>query len=388
MVAILVGVIALTVTSGSSPLPTVRVKGNTLIDVHGQVVRLLGVDASGTEDACVMDQGFSRGPFDSSEAKNIASWGANAVRVPLNEDCWLGINGVPSKYSGAAYRTAIKKWVSALNKQGMVVILDLHWSAPGPYEATQQWPMADADHSVTFWSQVASTFSSDPSIVFDLFNEPTIGGSSPTSADWACWLNGCTTMHEVTSPGKSTTEVTYRTAGMQQLLDAVRKAGATQPVMVGGLNWAGDPCGIADAGGNGGSCEWLSHEPKDPLHQLVASFHTYDWTACRTPSCWNASVSPVAADVPVVTGEFGEEDCSTTHIEQFTSWADRHGISYLAWSWEPENEGETSCTRSTDGLNAGDNLQLLSDWNGTPSAVAPQGAFIKKHLLAENTGRF
>jgi endoglucanase len=368
-------------TSPTVVVPTVRVSGNGLINAQGQPVRLLGVDASGTEDACVLDDGFSWGPLDKTEAKEISSWDANAVRVPLNEDCWLGINGVPAQFAGAPYRAAIETWVANLNAQGIVAILDLHWSAPGTYGATQQWPMADADHSVTFWSQVATAFASDPSVVFDLFNEPFLGASRPSGADWECWRNGCSTTYAIATGGGTTTNVTYATAGMQQLLDAVRAAGATQPVMVGGLNWAGDPCGLYDSDASAGSCAWLTYEPNDPFHQLIASFHTYSWTACNTVSCWNADVAPLAASVPVVTGEFGDADCSSTYISQFVNWADDQGISYLAWSWEPPNAADTTCSVSANGSNPGDNTQLLSNWQSAePSTVAPQGAFIRAHM--------
>jgi hypothetical protein len=377
-------------TTASHPapfVPAVRVSGNQLINAQGQAVRLIGVDASGTEDACEEDAGFDWGPMDSAEAAEIASWDANAVRVPLNEDCWLGINGVPAQYSGAAYQAAIEQWVTDLNQAGIVAILDLHYAAPGTYEANQQWPMADADHSITFWSQVASAFATDPSVVFDLFNEPFIGNSHPTAADWECWLNGCSyTVPVALTSGGTTTNVTYNTAGMQQMVDAVRSAGATQPIMVGGLNWAGDPCGIDDAGGNGGACAWLTYEPTDPLNQLVASFHTYNWTICTTVTCWDQSVAPLAAQVPVVTGEFGEDDCATTFITQFMDWADQEGISYLAWSWQASYAGNTTCTASSSNTV---NLDLLSNWTtNDPSTIAPQGAAIRGHFLAEHENGF
>jgi endoglucanase len=370
----------------STSVPTVRVSGNKLINAEGQTVRLLGVDVSGTEDACVMNRGFGWESLNDTTAGDVASWDANAVRVPLNEDCWLGINGVPAQYSGAAYQAAVEQWVASLNQAGMVAILDLHWSAPGSDEATRAWPMADADHSVTFWSQVASAFASNPSVVFDLFNEPLIGGSHPTSSDWACWLNGCETTNSLATGG-TTTDVTYATAGMQQMLDAVRSAGATQPVMVGGLNEATDPCGLEDAGGNGGTCPWLDYEPSDPLHQLVASFHTYNWVPCNNLTCWNADVAPLAAIVPVVAGEFGEDDCSTTFNDQFMDWADQTGVSYLAWTWAPEEAGDDTCTPSTGQTGSANNLQLLSDWGSNPSTVAPEGAGIYAHLHAEDVGK-
>jgi hypothetical protein len=240
--------------------------------------------------------------------------------------------------------------------------------------------MADADHSITFWSQVASDFASDPSVIFDLFNEPVMGRSDPTNADWSCWLNGCKTTFEMANSTGSTTNATYATAGMQQLLDAVRASGATQPVMVGGLAWAGDPCGIFDSGGYGGSCAWLTYEPRDPLHQLVASFHSYKGSECATPSCWNADIAPLAAVVPVITGEFGEDDCATGYINQYMTWADQHGISYLAWSWNPPNPGGTRCI-----VGNGINWALLSNsQTANPSTIVPQGAVIRAHLLARH----
>ncbi len=273
--------------------PVPDVVGNKLLNADtGKPLRLLGVDVSGTESACIQGRGFSWGASDATEAAAIASWHANAVRVPLNEDCWLGINGAPAQFSGAPYQAMIKQWVATLNNAGLVAILDLHWSAPGSVEAVQQWPMADTDHSVTFWSQVASTFALTPSVVFDLFNEPFVGGIRPTASDWACWLNGCSVSY---TPNGSSTNVSYQAAGMQQLLNTVRNAGATQPVMIGGLNWAADPCGVHDAGGNGGTCTWLADEPNDPDHQLMDSFHTYNWTSCATQSCWVESISPVAS---------------------------------------------------------------------------------------------
>ena len=48
---------------------------------------------------------------------------------------------------------------------------------------------------------------------------------------WDCWLAGC----EIPSGGRfSERHGAYLAAGMQQLVDAVRSTGATQPLMLGG----------------------------------------------------------------------------------------------------------------------------------------------------------
>jgi endoglucanase len=360
------------------PNPSIKVMYNQLVE-DGQPIQLRGVDAYGSEEACVRGEGMALGPSDAVEAAEIASWGANVVRVPLNEDCWLGINGVEPVYSGANYQTFVENWVSDLNKFGLVVILDLHLTAPGSYESTQQWPMADADHSETFWSQVATVFRSNASVAFDLFNEPFLGGTHPYSSDWACWLNGCTTTYRCSA---CSTPVSYRTAGMQQLVNAVRNTGDSQPILIGGLNYAGDPCGSSDSDVvSGGKCTWLTYEPVDPLQQLVASFHVYPWLACSSLSCWNQYVAPLAKTAPVIAGEFGEGDCATTFIGEFMQWADDDSVSYLAWNWSPSKSGVAdSCVVASNGNAANTNLELLSDWAGDPSGVAPEGGFIRSHF--------
>ena len=140
---------------------------------------------------------------------------------------------------------------------------------------------------------------------------------------------------------------------MQQLLDAVRDAGAKQPVLVAGLNWAGDLAG------------WLRNAPTDPDHQLAASLHLYNFSPCHTVSCWNETVAPVASRVPVVTGEVGENDCASGFVDRYANWADRHGISYLAWAWDTWN-----CRTGP---------ALISSYSGRPT---PYGAGFKRHLEA------
>ena len=316
----------------SASVPVVRVVGHELVDASGLPLRLIGVDRSGTEYACVQGWGIFDGPSDATSVTAIRSWHSDAVRVPLNEDCWLGINGISTTDGGTAYQQAIEKYVTTLNAAGIVAILDLHWNAPGTTKATGQQVMADADHSVSFWSSVAMAFRSDPSVVFDLYNEP-------HDISWSCWRNGCTVA------------AGWRSAGMQQMLTAVRQAGATQPVMVAGLNWAGDLSG------------WLANEPTDPLHQLVASAHIYNFSQCNTVSCWNQTVAPVARSVPVVTGEIGENDCAGSFINAYMNWADGIGVSYLGWAWDTAN------------CNSGPSL--ISSYGGTPTAY---GNAFRSHL--------
>jgi len=70
-----------------------------------------------------------------------------------------------------------------LTADNVIVILDLHWNNSGTNQANSQEPMPDLNHAPAFWTSVATAFKSNPSVIFDLYNEP-----YPTS--WSCWLNG------------------------------------------------------------------------------------------------------------------------------------------------------------------------------------------------------
>jgi hypothetical protein len=281
----------------------------------------------------------------------MKSWHINAVRVPLNEDCWLGINGIKPEVGGAAYRNAVVQYVNLLQSFGMVVILDLHWAAPGEFVAASQWPMADAQHSPEFWRSVASTFKQNHGVMFDLFNEPYI-------TSWSCWLHGCVSTY--TDGGK---RVIYETAGVQSLVDAVRSTGADEPILLGGLGWSGDDSG------------WLANEPVDPDHQLAVSYHNYNFGGCTTVACWNSTVIPLTTRVPVVTTEVGENGCTDTYIDSYMPWADAHGISYLAWTWD--STGPPSNWSCSSGP------ALIKGYNGVPTSY---GIGVKIHLGELNAG--
>ncbi len=94
------------------------------------MIRLLGVNRSGAEYACIQGYGFFDGPTDRHSIRVMKSWHINAVRVPLNEDCWLAINGVKPEFGGTSYQQAIENFVGRLNRAGLYVILDLHVAAP------------------------------------------------------------------------------------------------------------------------------------------------------------------------------------------------------------------------------------------------------------------
>ena len=307
---------------------TLHVQGTALVDSAGRAVRLRGVNRSGAEYACAQGWGIFDGPVDSASVQAIASWHANAVRVPLNEDCWLAINGVPASYAGANYQQAVAGFVARLERAGLYVILDLHWSAADTVRALAQAPMPDRDHSPEFWREVGAAFKGNDRVLFDLFNEPYPDNNADTPEAWRCWRDGGTCRG-----------MTYQAAGMQELVDAVRASGATNVILLGGVEYAS------------GLSHWLANRPTDPLGNLAASWHIYNFSWCTTTGCWDSTAAPVAAQVPLVLGELGQSDYGSGFVTTLMDWMDARQGSYLAWEWDVW----------------GQPLDLISSYDGTPT---------------------
>ena len=339
----------------SGPAPALRVSGNRIVTTAGRAYRLLGVNRASGEFACVQGKGmWDSGPVDQASVNAMKAWNVRAVRIPLNEDCWLGLSGSPS---GSAYQQAVKDYVSLLVANGVNPILDLHWthaqysgniSACADVNATCQKPMPSMQYTPTFWTQVANAFKGNNAVVFDLFNEPYPDASNNWTdipAAWRCLRDGGTC-----------TGITYEVAGMQDLVDAVRATGATNIVLAAGLTWTND------------LTQWLTYKPTDPTGNLVASWHSYNFNACVTEACWDSQIATVAAQVPVHAGEIGQDSCAHDYIDRLMTWLDAHSLGYTAWTWNP-----WGCT--------GGNV-LITDYAGTPTVTYGQG--FRTHLLTQN----
>jgi endoglucanase len=331
---------------------SVQVSGNHLVNQNGQTIHLIGFNAQGSEYMCVTtNQTFDNPNTLTTAPADMKTWGAavNIARIPMNEDCWLGINGVSR--GGAAYQNDIVAFVNKLHASGMYAILDLHWNAPGTTQATGELVMADYDHSIAFWQSVATTFKNDSGVIFELYNEP-------QSLSWPCWDTG----------GSTCVYSGFRTAGMEEMLQAIRNVEGTgwaHPILAGGQHWSNDLTG------------WLANRPADPANQLIAAIHTYDDSnICPTSpgGPWNASSCAdtvwggiKTAGYPIVFTEVGDTSAGgctySTFLDSAYKWMDANSDGYLPWAWGP-----FGCS----------NPSLTTDWTGTP--VSTYGTGTKAHI--------
>jgi len=342
-------------TPAPTPVPpagfsALHVQGNKFVNASGQTVQLRGMNRSGSEYMCWSSAVFD-GPADAASITAIKSWHVNVVRIPLNEDCWLGINGVAPGLSGASYQQAIKDYVSLLNQQGLYAILDLHHTAPGSQQAKGQMQMPDQDHAPAFWSSVASAFKGNNSVIFEPFNEPWPGVMDTSAASWTCWRDGGS------CPGLG---FSYQVAGMQSLVNAIRATGATNVIVQGGLEWS-----------NYLSTDWLVYRPSDPLNNMGATWHGYSTNLCNNVACYNSQIAPVAAQVPVIGTEIGTDTCDTPWVNTTLDWLDAHGVSYTMWAWDVWG------MRLEDDPNSCASSALITDYDGTPTT--PYGQAVKEY---------
>jgi endoglucanase len=364
------------------PIHGLHVAGNQILNDQQQPVVLHGVNRSGTEYKCIQGGGIFDGPSDESSIQAIASWKANAVRIPLNESCWLGpavAAGVPVAYSGDSYKNAIIAYVALLHKYNIVPILDLHWVAAGTLLAVRQQPMPDAQYAPLFWADVATTFQGDDGVVFEAYNEPYPDMDMESTAAWSCWKSGCT-MAPVNQQGTANPQpMTYVAAGMQDLVSAIRQAeqGIAHVILLGGVEYSND------------LKQWLTYEPIDPTNNLGAAWHVYSTNACNNTACWNGAPAAVAAGVPIVATEIGENDCGGTFISQsddgggsqLMQWLDSLHLGYLAWSWDAFGMCRpASFDRATGVYNQGNPWPLVTDYgSGTPNSAYAQA--FHDHIL-------
>ena len=137
--------------------------------------------------------------------------------------------------------------------------------------------MADAN-SITFWSEVAARYSGDGRVLFELYNEP-------HDVAWSVWKSGG-------AAGG------FQVAGMQQLYDAVRGAGADNLVVMGGLSWAYDLSGVPDNRVSG--------------YNILYATHPYNNSPASKPAGFDAAWGFLTKTDPVIVTEFGDGgDCGS-----------------------------------------------------------------------------
>jgi hypothetical protein len=160
-------------------------------------------------------------------------------------------------------------------------------------------------------------------------------------------------------------EQNWSIASYQAMLNAVRATGATNVVLVGSMSYSQDLSG------------WLAHRPSDPLKQMAAAWHAYSTfgQAWGTPGYAQPNFSPriyddvqriLSAGIPVIATETGDQNTPGTRgaplVTNVTTWADRHGVSVIGWTWNVWGEPAHVLTRDVDGTPTDGYGVVFRDW--------------------------
>lgn len=320
--------------------PMLHVKGNRLETAAGKTVRLQGVNVPSLE--------WSDGGDHVLQSVDMAltGWHANVIRLPVAQDRWFGQTQAQTD-DGGKYRKLVDSVIAAASACGAYVVLDLHWSDAGAWgRGVGQHPMPDLN-SVFFWQDAARRYANNPAVLFDLYNEP-------RDVSWAVWKGGGV----VTEKDKAGAETSYKSPGMQKLVETIRGAGARNVLVAGGLDWAYDLSGIAHG--------YALADPKGG--GIMYATHLYPWKGAHAEN-WDPHVTVIADRYPILVGEVGcepdpKQPDPKVWAPEILAYIKRHDFSWTAWCFHPSASP-----------------RLLTDWAYTPTPY--WGIYVKAALAAK-----
>ena len=332
--------------NGSGPASTVAANTTLTIGINasgqfvnsaGVPINLRGVNVGGSE-YCLGGTNFWAGESwpSTPDMTTLATFKANVVRFTISTQSILGQTtlllasclpastasgtyAVPTTLPGGAtqiscdadgqFTAKLKAAVDMFTAAGYYVILDIHFCGPDvliggtTYHvhnngSAAQMQMPDSVWAPLALNKLATQYAGYTNVMIDCYNEP---GSTGTLT-WSQWLNGTTyttiPVQDYVGPANVGTFYTFtyaagwQSAGMQQLVTAIRNGGFTGPIICGGLEYG------TELGNNGfadTTSTWLLSKPVDPLNKLVASLHLYSGYNFRN----NATVSSGSANIAV-----------------------------------------------------------------------------------------
>jgi len=312
----------------------IRVVGNKILDTDGKEVWLQGLNIPSLEWSVAGEQ------VKKSTVVAIEEWKSNVVRIPVTDKFWFGDG--PQTDGGKSYRELVDQLIVLAANRGAYVILDLH-----QYRAPRR-------EYLRFWKDAATRYKNHPALIFDLINEP-------FDTTWQVWRDGGFVGEKLTanqaaflSEEEKKKTRGFESPGMQAMLDTVRATGATNVVLVGGLDYAYQLDGILQGYGL---------EDKTGRGIIYAS-HVYPWK-----KGWQKYFLDAAAKHPVLLGEVGADAKKMDFMphewqEDWETWVpamlgaiQKYKLHWTGWCFHPSASP-----------------RMIVDWDYTPTPFWGQQA--------------
>ena len=311
--------------AGVTPVPVgaLHATGNQIADSTGQTLLLRGVEISGLN---VADPDSHQDASRNIAAMNDITfttirqtWNMNAVRLPVASRIW--------QRDGQDYLDRVARIVKLANNAGLVVVIAEFDDASAGSSNGTGLPGPDV---MAFWTAWAAYFKDNPMMIFDVFHAPSASaipghvGGKHLPSDWQFWLYG----------GTATTG--QQVVGMQDLVNAIRAAGAPQLIAISALDDGLDFRGLLPQ----------NYVRDSNVIYEVRPYYDHDFTDQDR----DANFGFLAEKVPVYAGEWGvnfgqaQPNClrlrgdiqaATTVLLQTLAYFYAHSISWTAEAFEP-----------------------------------------------------
>jgi hypothetical protein len=223
--------------------------------------------------------------FGAAELQAARAHHADTVRFQVSQ---YGLDPQDPLHS-SQYVQEVRNGVQLARSLGLNVIISMQAQGPAGAARGQNCPLPSTG-AERAWNQVAPMFAGDAGVMFELYNEPSLGLSF---TNWQLWLNGGFITQQ---DGMVCQEV-----GMQALINDIRQDGAGNVIIVPGLaaefSLAGMPP-VAD--------------PANPFNpQLAYGVHYPSLEG--GPGAWNSEFAKMSQTEPVIVTEWYASSVANTN---------------------------------------------------------------------------
>jgi hypothetical protein len=277
----------------------------------------------------------ARAAFGPGMLDEVRRFGADLVRFQVSQFAL----DPKSKGHDPGYRDEVLAAVAQTRAAGYNVLLSMQWHGQAGPSDSKGLPTAGTRRA---WRRLAEDLGEDRGILFEIFNEPP--GNPRTRAEWEPWRKS-----------------------MQATVDALRKVGAQNVLLVPGMQYSRS----------------LEGAPAidDPLGQLGYAVHPYLGQHNQTRAQWQKKFGDYAAIHPVMATEFNAQSggnyCRPEMAGQAEALLDylrEKQIGLVAWALDMPNLMEPDGSYTTlDDLVCGERRE-----GGRGGA----GQMIHEHFLA------
>ena len=322
-----------------------HVEGAKILNDLGEEVRLYGVNICSLEWSNVGDNVYN------SAYEVFTNWNCNIVRLPLSQDRWMG-QIANQNDGGEFYRQTVDNVVALAASFGKYVELDLHWSNAGVWRYYIGQHYMPDENSLEFWLNAAERYKNHPAVLFNIYNEP-------HSISWDVWRNGGEITETVNAGRPNQAKVTYNTPGHQKFVEEIRKTGANNLIIVGGLGYAFDLRGI------GKDYEPQSYALVDTPEGNGIAYESHIYP---DKIMYLAYVGKFIGEFPIIIGEIGigtegpyGANTRPNWLTGMLDWIDENNLHWIGWSF---HTGASPC--------------MIENWFFTPTPH--HGAICKERL--------